>query len=379
MPGSAGSGAGKVVRMRIAIVGPTHPYKGGVAQHTTQLAHRLSALGHDVTLESWLRQYPERLYPGQQRVEVPELPVYPRTRYPLSWNRPDSWWRLGRRLRREADVVVLVLVSPVLAPALAVLARALKGGPRVLALCHNVLPHERRRIDERFVRAVLGQADGVLVHADQEQVLARTLTAAAVAVSPLPPPHRFTVEGSTPPDRDRPLTKQLLFFGLVRPYKGLDVLLRAMPKVPEDVSLVVAGEFWGGVEATRALVQELGIQDRVDLRPGYVDAADVPDLIRGSDVMVLPYRDSTASWNGSLALEHGVPVVATRVGTMAEQVRDGVDGLLCDPEDVDGLAAALRRVYEPGELQRLRRGIGPGDGEASWDRYVEAFVELAGG
>ena len=96
--------------MRIAIVGPTHPYKGGVAQHTTQLAHRLAALGHDVTLESWLRQYPERLYPGQQRVEVPELPVFPGTTYPLSWNRPDGWWRLGRRLRKSADVVVLVLV-----------------------------------------------------------------------------------------------------------------------------------------------------------------------------------------------------------------------------------------------------------------------------
>lgn len=369
--------------MRIAIVGPTHPYKGGIAQHTTQLAHRLRALGHDVSLESWRRQYPERLYPGQQRVDVPEMPVYPGTTYPLSWNRPDGWWRLGRRLRKQADVVIIVLVSPIQAPALAVLARALKAGrspsPRIIALCHNVLPHERRGIDERLVRAVLGQADAVLVHAVKEQELARTLTRAETAVSPLPPPHRFAVEDAVAPDPDRPLSHRILFFGLVRPYKGLDVLLRALAKAPADLELVVAGEFWGGVESTQALIRELGISDQVELRPGYVEAAQVPDLIRSADLMVLPYRDSTASWNGSLALEHGVPVIATRVGTMAEQVRDGVDGLLCDPEDADGLAAALTKAYEPGVLQTLRRGIGPAAGEQSWDRYLEVVTELAGG
>jgi glycosyltransferase involved in cell wall biosynthesis len=362
--------------MRIAIVGPTHPYKGGVAQHTTQLAHRLAALGHDVSLESWLRQYPERLYPGQQRVETPEMPVFPGTTYPLSWNRPDGWWRLGRRLRKTQDVVILVLVSPVQAPALAVIAKALKGGPRLIALCHNVLPHERRSIDERLVRAVLKQADAVMVHSVKEEQLARTLTSADTAVSPLPPPHRFAVEGATPPDPDRPVSNQLLFFGLVRPYKGLDVLIRALA-LTSDVSLVVAGEFWGGVAPTQELVDQLGLKDRVDLRPGYVDAADVPALIRSADVMVLPYRDSTASWNGSLALEHGVPVIATRVGTMAEQVRDGVDGLLCEPEDVEGLAEAIKRVYEPGVLQELRRGIGPAAGEEAWDAYVEAITGLA--
>ncbi len=361
--------------MRIAIVGPTHPYKGGVAQHTTQLAHRLAALGHDVSLESWLRQYPERLYPGQQRVDVPELPVFAGTTYPLSWNRPDGWWRLGRRLRKRADVVVLVLVSPVQAPALAAIAKALRKGPRVIALCHNVLPHERRSIDERLVRTVLGQVDAVMVHSAKEEQLARTLTSAVTAVSPLPPPHRFAVEGDLP-DPDRPVRRSLLFFGLVRPYKGLDILLRALAFAP-DVTLVVAGEFWGGAAETEALIAELGIGSRVDLRPGYVDAAEVPALIRAADLMVLPYRDSTASWNGSLALEHGVPVIATRVGTMAEQVHDGVDGLLCDPEDVDGLAAAINRAYQPGVLQQLRRGIGPAAGDESWDAYVAAVLGLA--
>lgn len=369
--------------MRIAIVGPTHPYKGGVAQHTTELAHRLAAVGDAVTLDSWSAQYPALLYPGQQRVAEPELPIFPRTSYPLSWRRPDGWLRLGRRLGRTTDAVVLVLVTPVQAPALATIEAAIGAASRRLVLCHNVLPHERRRIDERLVRLVLRPADAVLVHAEPERERAQRLTAAPVSVAPLPPPHRFAAVvaaaageaggggGEAAPD-DRPERRVLLFFGMVRPYKGLDVLLCALAQGPADVRLVVAGEFWGGPEATEKLVAELGIADRVDMRPGYVPAADVPALFAGADALVLPYRDSTASWNGSLGHEHGLPVVATRVGTMGEQVRDDVDGLLCAPGDVGGLAAAIRRLYQPGVLRRLRAGVRPTDADGQWDTYVEA-------
>lgn len=360
--------------MRVTIVGPTHPYKGGIAQHTTQLAHRLAAAGHEVSLASWSAQYPQLLYPGEQRVDEPELPPYPRTSYPLSWRRPDGWLRLGRRLRRDADAVVLVLVTPMQAPALFAIERAARGGPRRLVLCHNVLPHERRSVDQRLVRLVLNEADAMLVHSEAERTQARSLTATAVTVCPLPPPHRFAASGV--PVADRPVGRRLLFFGLVRWYKGLDILLRALPSVPSDVRLVVAGEFWGGTEATEKLVAELGLAHRVELRPGYVPAAEVPNLLASADALVLPYRSSTASWNGSLGHEHGIPVVTTRVGTMTQQVRDGVDGLLVEPGDVDGLAAALRRLYEPGVLQALRAGVRPPAGESQWDDYVAA-VEAA--
>lgn len=364
--------------LRIAVVGPTFPYKGGVAQHTTELAHELASRGHSVTLESWLRQYPERLYPGQQRVDRPESPVFPRTRYPLSWNRPGSWWRLGRRLRATTDLVVLVLVTPVQAPALLVLRAPLGRAVNVLALCHNVLPHERRRLDQVLVRSVLRRVDRVLVHSEQESSLAAALTAAPVTVAAMPPHgiarHRAEV---TARDPDRPASRVLLFFGLVRPYKGLDVLLRALAVGPPDVSLVVAGEFWGGVESTRTLVEDLGLTSRVELRPGYVDAEDVPELLAACDALVLPYRASTSSQNVALAHRAGVPVVATRVGTMADQLHDGVDGLLCEPEDVAGLSEALRRLYDDGTLPRLRRGIAAHDDDGDWDRYVRAVVQSA--
>jgi glycosyltransferase involved in cell wall biosynthesis len=274
---------------------------------------------------------------------------------------------------------VLVVVTPVQAPALLVLRAALGRSVHVLALCHNVLPHERRPVDQVLVRVLLRRVSRVLVHSEQERSRATALTPAPVTVASMPP-HGVA---RRPPDAlerdpDRPPLRVLLFFGLVRHYKGLDVLLRALAAGPPDVSLVVAGEFWGGVEETRALVDQLGLRSRVDLRPGYVEAEDVPRLLAECDALVLPYRASTSSQNAVLAHRAGVPVVATRVGTMAAHVSDGVDGLLCEPEDVAGLSRALHQLYDDGVLPRLRRGIAVTDDEAEWDRYVDAVVRTAG-
>jgi glycosyltransferase involved in cell wall biosynthesis len=168
--------------------------------------------------------------------------------------------------------------------------------------------------------------------------------------------------------------RRLLFFGLVRPYKGLDVLLRALAAGPDDVALTVAGEFWGGLADTRALVAELGLADRVELRPGYVDAAEVPALFAAADALLLPYRSATASQNVDLARLHGLPVVASRVGTLATAVHDGVDGLLVPPDDPDALAAALRRLYEPGVLAQLRDKVEPPVVDGGWERYLDAAL-----
>jgi glycosyltransferase involved in cell wall biosynthesis len=151
------------------------------------------------------------------------------------------------------------------------------------------------------------------------------------------------------------------------------LLLRALAQTP-DVALTVAGEFWGGLDETQALVRELGLGDRVELRPGYVAAEDVPDLFGRADALVLPYRSATASQNVWLGHEHGVPVIATRVGALADNVNDGVDGLLVEPGSVGALADALKRFYEPGTPQRLRSGVRAVDPEPFWAAYLETLL-----
>ncbi|MCY9785594.1 glycosyltransferase family 4 protein [Nocardiopsis sp. EMB25] len=359
---------------RVALVGPAHPYKGGGARHTTELAHRLRALGHPTAVESWRAQYPAALYPGRQTITDPEGEPYPDTRHDLAWYRPDGWWRTGRRLAGTADLVVLTLFSPVQVPAyLGVLAgvRSRRADTRVVALCHNVLPHERRAVDVSLTRALLRRVDAVVTHSPDQALLAEGLRGAG---RPRPvvahmPPHLPETGGPLPAAPGE--RRHLLFLGIVRPYKGVDVLLRALAAgAPEDVALTVAGEFWGGSGELAELAAELGVADRVRFREGYVPAADLPGLFADADAVVLPYRTATATQNVWLAHEHGAPVVATRAGTLADHVREGVDGLLCAPDDVGDLARALKEFYAPGEPERLRAGVRPVDAEPYWRAYT---------
>jgi D-inositol-3-phosphate glycosyltransferase len=171
---------------------------------------------------------------------------------------------------------------------------------------------------------------------------------------------------------------RLLFFGIVRPYKGLDVLLRAVAGATAGVTLTVAGEFWGGVADTERLIEELGIGDRITLRPGYVPASEIAGLFAAADALVLPYREATASQNALLAFAHGVPVITTTAGSLGDGVRDGVDGITAAPGSVDDLLRALRSIAEPGTLARLRAGVRAPDHDQGWDTYLAALISAGG-
>jgi glycosyltransferase involved in cell wall biosynthesis len=390
--------------MKIALAGPAHPYKGGGARHTTELAHRLAAAGHDVIIESWRAQYPSRLYPGQQTVDVPEGEPYPRTHRRLAWYRPDGWLAEGRRLRL-ADLVVFAYLTPLQAPPYLAIMAGLHRHAHTVVICHNVLPHERRPGDVPLTRALLSRADTVVTHSAAQAAQARGLAPAATVRTVAMPPHlpgnnqgteragfpapastAVLARGDDPPEPPatggthppgpplRPV--RLLFFGIVRPYKGLDVLLRALAQAPAHVTLTVAGEFWADTTEMDNLIAELGLADRVTLRPGYVPADEIPALFGAADALVMPYREATASQNALLAFSHGVPVITTTAGALAEPVRDGVDGLTCAPGDTEDLLRVLKEFSDPQVARRLRAGIPAVDPDRGWDGYLG--VVLAG-
>ena len=362
--------------MKIALVGPAHPYKGGGARHTTELAHRLAAAGHDVIIESWHAQYPARLYPGQQTVDVPEGEPYPRTRRRLAWYRPDGWLAEGRRLR-PADLVAFAYLTPFQAPPyLAIMSRL--GGKKTAVICHNVLPHERRPGDVTLTRALLSRADTVITHSAAQAAQARDLVPGATVRTVAMPAHLPASlpdnQGTERAEVSAPASTNLLFFGIVRPYKGVDVLLRALAKAPPHVTLTVAGEFWGDSTEMDNLIAELGVADRVTLRPGYVPADQIPSLFGAADALVMPYREATASQNALLAFSHGVPVITTTAGSLAEPVRDGVDGLTCAPGDTEDLLRALIEISDPETARRLRAGVRPVDPAPGWAAYLRVLL-----
>jgi glycosyltransferase involved in cell wall biosynthesis len=370
--------------LKVAVVGPTHPYKGGVAAHTTMLAHELAEAGHDVTLVSWSHLYPSKLYPGEQAVPggAADLPPFPRTVRALSWARPDTWVRTGRRLR-GFDAIVVVHVIPAVVPAHLALLRAAGAGrrssagagrPRSVVIAHNVLPHETHVGDRELMQQFFQRVDSVLVHSDSQAKLAYELHAPRVSVTDLPP----HLPGGPPlerPAHDGP--PRLLALGIVRDYKGLDLLLEALAEVPGP-TLTVAGEMWGSSgERVRELARDPRLRGRVEVHGGYVPADRLAPLLASHDVLALPYRSATASQNALLGQQHGLPVLASDVGTFGSQVRDGVDGLLVPPGDVDALTDALRRLAEPGYAEQLRAAVRAPDLSGPWARYVGAIEALA--
>ncbi|HKX65717.1 MAG TPA: glycosyltransferase family 4 protein [Intrasporangium sp.] len=380
VPAATGSAA-----LRVAVVGPTHPHKGGVAAHTTMLAHHLTEAGHDVTLVSWAHLYPSKLHHADAAVPegVPEVPPYPRTIRALSWARPDTWVRTGRRLR-DVDAVIVVHVMPQVVPAHLALLRAadaVPGRPRrgvhrphSVVVCHNVLPHESRPGDAALMRLLFTRVDATLVHSAEQGRLAHELGARRVSVADLPP-HLPGGEPITRGPRTGPT--RLLALGLIREYKGIDVLLRAMREVP-DVTLTIAGEVWPSQrEVIERLVTDPRLAGRVKLRDGYVPADELAALLADHDVLTLPYRSATASQNVILGHAHGLPVLASDIAPFSAQIEDGVNGLLVPPEDERALAGALRRLGDPQVRARLAEGVQTPDLSGPWAHYLGTLEALA--
>ncbi len=394
--GQRGSGQAQgagAAALRIAVVGPTHPHTGGVAAHTTMLAHHLHEAGHDVVLVSWAHLYPSRLHRvdvtvPRGGVDVPEVPPFPRTIRALSWARPDTWVRVGRRLR-GVDAIVVVHAIPPAVPAHLALLRAAGGSgpasggevsetsgrrPQSIVICHNVLPLEPHPGDPVLMGMLLSRVDSVLVHSADQARLAHDLGARRVSVADLPP----HLPGGDPIwHGPRPGPTRLLALGLIREHKGIDVLLRAMRSVP-GVTLTIAGELSG---PTRRVVSELAsdpvLAGRVEIRDGYVPADALAALLADHDVLALPYRSATASQNVVLAHSHGLPVLASDVQPFSQQVVDGVNGLLVPPEDERALAGALRRLGDADVRRALADGVQTPDLSGPWAHYLGTIEALS--
>ncbi|WP_179872455.1 glycosyltransferase family 4 protein [Microcella indica] len=366
----------------VVIVGPTHPHTGGIAQHDTRLAHELAARGVHTRVESWRAQYPKRSRNGLGELaqDKPELPIFPEVTERLKWYSPASWVSLRGRLA-SADTVVFAVVTPFHAVPYAWSALG-KTVPKRIAIVHNVVPHESSRVDRLLMRWLLKRMDQIIVHNDSQADLARALGVAPhrIAVAALPFPGIAEPDDIPRPprlDSDDPL--RLLFFGMVRRYKGLDHLLEALA-LTDDATLEVAGHFWEDIETYRAHIRELGLDTRVTLRDGYVDASEIPELFSRSDVLVLPYRSGTSSIVSDLAFAHKRPVIVSDVGDLADEIDDSVTGLVVPPLDKPALARAIEHMADRTRLARMADAVAqrPDKSAAEWSLYVSTVLDDSG-
>ena len=335
--------------MRICLIGPVPPYRGGIARYCHLLARELEER-HDLLLLSYRRQYPELLYGRKSQLD-PDLDFscisheFRTLSYDLDSVNPLSWLAALRRIVAfKADLVILPWWVAYWAPLyLFLLSRLSAAGIRTVLICINIHEHEDSRLKRFLADQVLKRSRCMVVHSGQEQLLACQINpGAGVRMHPLPlfssaPPSRRVHEGQY----------RLLFFGFVRPYKGLDLLIEALGILNrDDVSLTVAGEFWEGKETLEGRVRELGLSERVTVIDRYLPDEEMQRCFEAADLVVLPYRRSVTSGVIATAYGFGRPVLATRVGGFHEVVQDGYTGRLVPPGDPKALAAGISWFME---------------------------------
>jgi len=366
----------------LALIGPSWPLRGGIARTTTLLAGALAARGALAGFFVPERQYPRWLYPGARDTDPRACPRLDAAQACFRVMEPRSWRALSRRLAAtDADAIVFPYWTSAWAPLEAYLTRTAER-PSV-AIVHNAADHDAGWLARRAARTVLRRCDAFLRHgADVARAVDAYRPGTPAAVHPLPPQPRELPERAAararlgiPPERTAALC-----FGLIRPYKGVEVLLDAVERLPSEspLTLLLAGEPWGraGARLRRRLAAPR-LAGRVVSRLAWVPEDEAGDWFAAADLAVLPYRTATGSAVASQALGLGLPIVASRVGGLVDIIDDGVDGLLVPPGEPAALASALSRLVDPATRAALAAGARRTAARWTWNSYADALESLA--
>lgn len=369
-------------RTDIVLVGPVYPYKSGIAHYTGLLCGELRR-HYRVTMISYSMQYPKLLFRKEQRDYENDTFKAEDTEYLINTASPPSILRAADRINSlSPSLVIIQWWHPYFAPCYSILTGRLKS--RVLFTCHNVFPHERFPFDRLLTKHTLKKGDYFILHSQKDAGdLLSIIGDAKYAVTVHPTYSAFRKEARK--DLDSPAGQEtegdapgLLFFGFVRPYKGLRVLIEALTQLPEAVRLGIVGDFGGKREEYEALIREKDLTGRIHIHDGYVPDSEVGAYFERCDAVVLPYLEATQSGIAQIAFGFEKPVIATRAGGLPEVVKDGETGVLCEPGDPEALSAAIRRFYELRDTVDFAGNIREDAKRFSWEAMAEAISGLTG-
>lgn len=375
------------MKKRIIIIGPAYPYRGGIADFNERLAHEFINEGHEVTIYTFTLQYPGFLFPG--KTQYAEGPAPERLNIVRKVNsvNPLNWLKVGREIRRQRpDMVMIRFWLPFMAPCLGTIARVVRRDKhiKVVALLDNVVPHEKRIGDRVFARYMIKSVGGYV--AMSESVLADAKAfddTKPLALTPHPLYDSFGAKvtreeaiGVLDLDAD---TRYILFFGLIRDYKGLDLLLRAFADSRlrgKGVKLIVAGEFYGNAEKYEQLECELGLAEHIVWYKEFVPADKVRYFFAAADLVAQPYKSATQSGITQIAYHFERPMLVTNVGGLAEIVPHGKVGYVTQPDAAD-IADALVDFVEHRNEADYREGILQEKAKYAWNNMTAALFEVA--
>jgi len=367
--------------MKIVILGPAHPYRGGLATIMQTMAREYIHRGDEVKIYTFSLQYPSILFPGKsQTVDTPAPEDLQIERIVNTCN-PVNWIAVGNRIRKEApDMVLMKYWTPFMAPCFGTIARIARRNGKTKVICQidNVEPHEHHITDKSFNHYYLGAVDGFVYMSEQVHGELEHYTKAPALFSPHPIFSSFgsRVERS---EACRYLkldenVNYLLFFGLIREYKGLDILLQAWEKVRRDgLKLIVAGEFYEDKQKYESQLEKLG--QSVILHDLFVADEDVKYYFSVADALVLPYKTATQSGVTQIAYNFYTPMIVTDVGGLPEIVPDDKVGYVTPPT-VEGIVDAIESLYRDDNLERFRKNIVIERKRFSWGAMCDKIIEV---
>ena len=371
---------------KIVLLSPAHPLRGGIAASSERLAREFQNMGHEVLIFSFSLQYPGFLFPGTTQYTSDPEPSDLEIRTIINSVWPLNWIRVGRTLKNLGpDIIIARYWLPFMGPCLGTILKIAKrnGHTHTMALVDNAIPHEKRPGDLLFTRYFLAGVDGFVVmsHSVKQDIL---------NLSPDKPvlfnPHPIYDNYGPPVDKEEARRhlklkvngRYLLFFGFIRDYKGLDLLLEALadPRIINmGIELVVAGEYYGRREFYESLIKELDISDRVHAHTHFIPAEEVKYYFGAADVVVQPYRSATQSGISQIAYHFEKPMIVTSVGGLPEIVPHGEAGYITDINP-EAIAAAISDFYANDRETALAAGVKKRKHLFRWDTLANSFLQL---
>lgn len=372
--------------MKVIILGPAYPFRGGLAAFNERLAREYQKAGHEVKLYTFTMQYPSLLFPGKTQFSQSPPPGDLKIIRALNTINPLSWAKTGRQIREEKpDLLIVRYWLPLLAPALGTICRMVRKNShtQIVSIVDNIVPHERRAGDRLLTSYFVKQVDGFLVmsrsvlkeldHFDRNKP--RVYTPHPIYDIYGPAVDREAARKALNMDPDVPY---ILFFGFIREYKGLDWLLEAFSEKrfrELNVRLMVAGEYYVDEEPYQHLIDVLEIRPYLDLHTHFIPDSDVNKYFCAADVVVQPYKNATQSGITQIAYHYNKPMIVTNVGGLAEMVPHEKVGYVTRPH-IGAIADAMHDFFTTGSENDFVRNIQEEKEKFSWDYFLSRIETL---
>jgi glycosyltransferase involved in cell wall biosynthesis len=370
---------------RVVIMGPAHPLRGGLATFNQRLAQEFINEGHSCEIISFSLQYPSLLFPGKTQFSNDPPPKGIRILSLINSVNPVNWFNTGKFLKKEKpDVIVVRFWIPFMGAALGTILRKVKKNchTKIVCIADNIIPHEARPGDKALTKYFLKACDSFITMSEKVMEDLKQFQPNKPAMLVRHPLYDSFGEKMSKAEARKHLSlgesdKIILFFGFIRKYKGLDILLKALaePGTDRNIKLLVAGEFYEDAQPYFDLVKQLQLEDRVIMQNKFIPDAEVSYYLSAADCVVQPYRNATQSGVTPLAYHFEKPMIVTNVGGLPDLVPDNKAGLVCEP-DPASVAAAIRRFYQLGEdyfIPHLRNE----KSKYSWSNLTRAVFDLA--